>query len=235
MRRFWTEARAVESTSGFHILLDQRPLRLPEGTPLVITSAALAEAIAEEWQKAGQDGAEFSFAQLPFTRLAGTAQLRIAPDPAPTIAALAKYGESDLLCYRAEAPAALVERQAAQWQPWLDWAAIHLDAQLRVTTGVVPIVQPQQSVAALRFALTQYSAEMLAALGVAVPALGSLVLGLAMAAGALDAAQATALSQLDELFQAEFWGEDAEARTRRRLLGQDVSEAERFMILVGRR
>src|SRR5579883_2955565 len=99
-------------------------MRLPGGPVLTVGPPALAHAIAAEWNAAGgARGGEMSFQDTPLTRLAGTAQERIAPNPDPTIDAIARYGESDLLCYRAEAPAELVQRQAQAWQPWLDWVA----------------------------------------------------------------------------------------------------------------
>ncbi|MDA8253768.1 MAG: hypothetical protein M0Z28_31960, partial [Rhodospirillales bacterium] len=72
----------------------------------------------------------------------------------------------------------------------------------------------------------------LAALGVAVPALGSVVLGLALAEGALTAAEAHALATLDETYQEEFWGSDAQALARRRQIGDDVALAGRFLELL---
>ena len=192
----------------------------------------LAEAIAAEWQAAGgAKGGEMSFADTPLTRLAGTAQRRVAPDPAPTVDAIARYGENDLLCYRAATPEELVRRQARAWQPWLDWAALTYDAPLRVTAGVAPIRQHRDSVAALRRAVAALDVEVLAALGIAVPALGSLVLGLALAAGRLDAPTAHALGALDELFQAEQWGEDAAAAARRDAIAADIALAARFIAL----
>ena len=144
----------------------------------------LAEAIAAEWQAAGgAKGGEMSFADTPLTRLAGTAQQRVAPDPPPTVDAIARYGEHDLLCYRATAPETLARRQARDWQPWLDWAALTYDAPLRVTSGIAPIRQHRDTVAALRRAVAALDVEVLAALGIAVPALGSLVLGLALGGG----------------------------------------------------
>ncbi len=229
MRRFWTRAEVASSPSGFGILLDGRPVRLPEGgAPLQVAAAPLAAAIAEEWQAAGD---EVAYADLPLTRLAGTAQARVAPDQAASVAALAAYGASDLLCYRAEAPAELVERQARAWQPWLDWAALTLDAPLSVTAGVMPLAQPELSLAALRAALQRQTAEALTALGVLVPALGSLVLGLAVADQALLAEDAVALASLDELFQAELWGEDAEAAARRQNVRAEALLAGRFLAL----
>jgi chaperone required for assembly of F1-ATPase len=175
-----------------------------------------------------------SFADTPLTRLAGTAQQRIAPDPAPTVDAIARYAETDLLCYRAEQPEQLVARQAREWQPWLDWAAQTYNAPLRVGTGITFVRQHRGSVAALRDAVAALDFAALTALGIAVPALGSLVLGLALAEGRLDAAGAHALGALDELFQAEVWGEDAQAAARRRAIAADIALAERFLDLTRR-
>lgn len=232
MKRFWETASFARSDLGYTILLDGRAMHLPGGPVLRVHAEPLAEAIAGEWQIAGGgEGGEMSFADTPLTRLAGTAQQRIAPDPAPTIDGIARYGETDLLCYRAHAPEALVERQARGWQPWLDWAALTYDAPLRVGTGVAHVRQPRDSIGALRRAVAALSAEALAGLGVAVPALGSLILGLALAEGELAADEAHELGALDELFQAEQWGEDAAAAARRRAIAEDIAVAARFIVL----
>jgi chaperone required for assembly of F1-ATPase len=230
VKRFWQTASFARSEEGYAILLDGRAMHLPGGPVLCVRAAPLAHAIAEEWQEAGADkDGEMSFADTPLTRLAGTAQQRIAPDPTPTIDAIARYGESDLLCYRADAPEALVERQARGWQPWLNWAALTYDAPLRVGSGIAHVRQHRDSIGALRRAVAALDAEALAALGIAVPALGSLILGLALVHGGLDAAEAHALGALDELFQAEQWGDDAEAVARRRAIAEDVALAARFI------
>lgn len=207
-------------------------MRLPGGATLVIGPAALAAAIAQEWQQAGGGkGGEMSFNDTPLTRLAGTAQQQIAPDPASTIDAIARYGETDLLCYRAEQPRELVQRQSRLWQPWLDWAALTYDAPLRVTTGVAYIKQHRDSIAALKRLVAAQDTHALTALGIIVPALGSLILALALAAGELTAETAANLGALDELFQAELWGEDAEAATRRAAVQADIVLAARFLAL----
>jgi chaperone required for assembly of F1-ATPase len=232
MKRFWDAAAIAESGGRFTVLLDSRPVRLPGGTPLGVASRPLAEAIAAEWNAAagGRKEASFSPEEVPLTRLVGTASERIAPDPAATVGALARYGETDLLCYRAE-DRRLAERQAAEWDPLLDWATLTLDAPLRVTAGVMPVSQDPQALAALRRAIESHTALEIAALGVAVPALGSLVLGLALAAGRLDAEAAHRLATLDERFQEEFWGLDAEAEERRLRLAADVALAARLIAL----
>jgi chaperone required for assembly of F1-ATPase len=232
MRRFWSHATAERAADGrWRVLLDGKPVRLPGGTPLAVGTAPLACAIAAEWQAVGTESKELSWAELPLTRLAGTAQERIARDPAPVVAAIAKYGESDLLCYRAEAPEPLVQRQARAWQPWLDWAALELDAPLRITRGVMHVAQPAEALRALHHAVAAYDALGLAGLGVAVPALGSLVLGLALAAGRLDAAAAHSLSVLDESFQEELWGLDEEAARRRQEIAGEIADAARLIRL----
>jgi chaperone required for assembly of F1-ATPase len=207
-------------------------MHLPGGAVLRVGGEPLARAIAEEWQMAGGGkGGDMSFADTPLTRLAGTAQQRIAPDPAPTIDAIASYAESDMLCYRAETPEKLVTRQMRAWQPWLDWAALTYDAPLRVGSGIAYVKQNRGSIAALRTAVAALDVPALAALGVVVPVLGSLVLGLAMVEGRLSTASAHELGTLDELFQAEAWGEDAEAAARRAAIAADVAVAARFLQL----
>ncbi len=168
---------------------------------------------------------------VPLTRLAGTAQDRIAPDPAPVAEALAAYAETDLLCYRAEHPLPLVTRQAREWEPWLDWLAETHGARLRPTEGIAHVAQDGEAVAAVREVLRAQPAHVLAGLGIVVPALGSVVLGLALAAGALDAQRAYEIASLEERFQAEQWGEDNDAAKRRAHVASDIALAARFIEL----
>ncbi len=232
MKRVWSQAHAVPMREGWGVTLDGRPLRLPDGPPLLVPQPALAEAVAAEWQLAGADSGVMDYADVPLTRLAGTAQLRIVPDPAPMAAAIAAYGETDLLCYRAEAPPALALRQDAAWGPWLDWVRQDLGAELQVTSGIMFVRQDPAALDTLRRAVAAEGGWVLAGLGIAVPALGSLVLGLALARGVLAAAEAYGLSCVDELFQAELWGEDAEATARRANVAADIAGSARFIGLV---
>ena len=232
MKRFW-ETASLESENGrYSIRLDGRPMRLPGGPILLLESEALAAAIAAEWQTAGgTKGGELRVEDVPLTRLAGTAQERVSPNPEASVTALSHYAQSDLLCYRAERPEALALRQARLWQPWLDRATARYGACLAVTEGVIPVPQPQEAVAALRGALAAHPPFVLAGLGILVPAAGSLVLGLAVAEGALGAADAFALACLDEFFQAELWGEDWEAVAQRKAVEADIAVSARFIQL----
>lgn len=233
MKRFWDVATVGETAGGWSVLLDGRPVRVPGGGELVLGSRPLADEVAAEWQRAGGGkGGEAGYKDLPLTRLAGTAQERVRPDPEPVVLEIARYGQSDLLCYRAEGPEALVRRQNEQWQPWVEWARRRYGADLRVTSGVVHVAQPEEALARLAAAVQAVPWQILAALAVLVPALGSLILGLAVAERALDAASAYDLSVLDERFQTELWGEDVEAAARRASVRADAVLAGRYMDLI---
>jgi chaperone required for assembly of F1-ATPase len=207
-------------------------MRLPGGPLLALRSQPLAEAIAAEWQSAGTaKNGTWTLENVPLTRLAGTAQARIARNPTPTVEALAAYAQSDLLCYRAQNPAELVARQHTAWQPWLDWAAGRYGAVLTVTAGILHVPQPAHALAELAAALAQHDEYTLAGLSILVPSFGSLVLGLAVADEALPAETALKLAWLDELYQQEQWGEDAEAAARRTLIRADIDVAGRLICL----
>jgi len=228
-RRTYREASVARQPEGHAVLLDDRALRSPANRPFLLPTAALAEAIAAEW---GAQGETIAPATMPLMQIAATAVDRVEPAAAETVAAIARYAETDLLCYRADAPAALVERQQQRWQPVLDWASLALDAPFQVTTGVVPLAQPAAVAAAVLGHLTRLDPFRLAALSVATAAMGSVVLALALDAGRIDAETAAELSQLDERFQAEQWGSDAEAAAARASLAREIGAAARFLGLL---
>ena len=141
MKRFWDSADIVTQNGGWTVQLDGKPVRLPGGGTISAPTVPLARAMAAEWQAAGggAKGGEFSYEDLPFTRLVGTAQERVTSARDAVVEELARYGGSDLLCYRADAPVSLVEAQDQLWQPWLDWAAREIGAELVVTSGIIHI------------------------------------------------------------------------------------------------
>ena len=234
MKRFWTEVTLHETNGSLGIRLDGKPMRLPGGGPLALPPGLLAEAIAAEWRTAGgAPGGTVKMEDLPLTRIAATATQNIAPDPGPTIDAIARYAETELLCYRAEFPPELAARQALLWQPWLEWSAFHLGARLTASAGVMPHAQPAHAIARLRDIVAACTPWRLAGLGVAVPALGSLILGLALAEQRLEPDTAHELALLDELFETQLWGVDSLAEARRQHLRQDIADAFRFMALAG--
>ena len=229
MKRFYRKAEPVQRTGGHCITLDGKPIKTPGKRDLVVPNAALAAAIAEEWN--AQEG-ELRAPTMPLTRLATTTVDRVATQRDAIIQQTANYAATDLVCYRAAHPPALAARQRAVWQPLIDWAVLRYDAPLSVTTGVILTKQSATSLRAFAAAVAEQDDFALTALHVATAACGSLVIGLALIEGHLDAEGAFAVSQLDESFQIEAWGEDAEQAERRRALAADIQAAARFISLL---
>jgi chaperone required for assembly of F1-ATPase len=229
-KRFWTDATVAQVAGGWQVLLDGRAVKTPAKAPLVLPTEGLAQAVAGEWRA---QGAEVVPASMPLTKMANTAIDGVRPRHAEVVAALAEWGGSDLLCYRAEGPGALVARQAAGWDPWLGWAAEVLGARLVVTAGLMPVAQPAGALAALRAAVAAHDAFRLAALHDLVTIPGSLVLGLAVARGVLTADAAFSLSRIDDDWQAEQWGVDEEAAESAARKRAEILVAGRFFALCG--
>jgi chaperone required for assembly of F1-ATPase len=203
-------------------------LQTPAAAEFRLPSRALGEAIAEEWRAQGD---RLKPSSAPLTQLAYTAIDQIAGEPAPVINELLGYAGTDLVCYRAEGPESLVQRQQRQWQPLLDDLLRRHNVLLIVHRGVLPRQQPQAALSSLRRLVSAQGAFVLAGLAAAVRACGSLVIGLALSEGALTPGQAFDLSQLDETYQIERWGEDEETVARRRSLRLEISEIDRFLRL----
>lgn len=228
MKRFYKE---VTVSADNTVLLDGRPVRTPGRAALAAPTRALAEAIAEEWRAQGDTVMP---ATMPLTKLANTAIDRIPPHREAVITELTGYGGADLLAYRAE-ESELAARQAARWNPLLDWANETLNAHLTVTTGVSHVTQPEATMVAFAQALAALDDWTLAAMQPLTTITGSLVLAFAVQRLQLPAAEAFALSRLDEDFQAERWGLDSEAEKRAKALGQEIETAGTFLTLLSDR
>ena len=237
MKKFYQHASAGPTDDGFGIFLDGKRMQTPAKTPLTLPNQALASAIAEEW--AGQ-GETIEPATMPLTQLASTAQDRMGADPHPgqeserskILRALNEYAATDLLCYRSDS-SGLAKHQAAGWQPWLNWIAEAHGVRLDVTDDVMPIQQPQVSLDRVAELLDAMDAWQLSGAMVLIPALGSFVLGYAVYDGALDVETAAALAMLDETYQFETWGEDAEAVQTLANKTRDILGAAKFLELLG--
>ncbi|HVJ55458.1 MAG TPA: ATP12 family protein [Aliidongia sp.] len=229
MKRFYREVSVAEVEGGFGVLLDGRALRTPAKRGLVLPYLAPAEALAAEW--AAQDG-EIRPATMPLMKLVSTALDLVADKHAAVAEEAANYAKSDLLCYRADHPPELIDRQARLWQPLLDWAALRFDAPLRVTAGILPVSQPPDSLKALRHALDGLEPLVLTPVADLTAVTGSLILALALWDGEIDAAGAFAAATLDEAFQIERWGEDAELTARLDRQRRDLDAAARLLALL---
>ncbi len=228
MKRFYTAAGIAPHEAGHAIVLDGRPVRTPARVPLAVPGAALARAIAAEWDTQGE---EIDPATMPLTGLANATIDRVLPVVGAFRGQIAAYGASDLFCYRAEGPDALIERQALLWEPLLDWARTRLGARFVVTAGIMPADQPPHTLAALRGAVEALDPWPLAGLMKLVSIGGSLVGALAHLDGAVDADALWDAVSLDERFQLETWGADQEAETRLAASRAEFMDAARYCAL----
>ena len=207
-KRFWKEAAVEETPDGFEVKLDGRPVKTPAKRALILPSRAMAEVVAAEWD--AQEG-EIQPHLMPATKTANAAIDKVAVQHNEVADMLAAYGDSDLLCYRADGPEGLVARQAAVWDPMLLWGEATLDAKLELRTGVMHVPQDPRVLETLSARTHALSAFELAAFHDLVSMSGSLVLGFAAALQARPAEDLWDISRLDEIWQAEIWGKDDEA------------------------
>ena len=229
MKRFYKATSAELTEAGYEVRLDGRSVRTPARAPLAVPTQALAEAIAAEWDGQGE---QIDPSSMPLTGLANAAIDRIAPEREAFAAGLARYGESDLVCYRAETPVSLVERQAGAWDPLVAWAGERFGIACEVVTGVMHRPQPDATVSTLAAAIAGRSPFALAGLSHLVTVSGSLILALALAEGAVDLETAWSAASLDETFQLEQWGEDAEASKALDARRRDFDAGYRFLTLL---
>jgi chaperone required for assembly of F1-ATPase len=223
MKRFWRE---VTVTPDRGVALDGRPVRTPGRVPLAAPTDALAAAIAEEWRAVGDT---LDPRAMPLTGLANAAIDRVAPDPAAFAAGLAAYGDSDLLCYRADGPPELVARQEAAWDPLLGWARRRYDVHFETAAGVMHRPQPPATLARLGEAVAALDPFRLAGLSPIVTVTGSLVAALALVASGADADTVWQAAQVDEDWQAELWGSDPLAEQARAGRRRDYDAGVRFL------
>jgi chaperone required for assembly of F1-ATPase len=230
VKRFYREVGVDVGAQGHRVLLDGRTVRTPSRHELALPHAPLALAVAQEWRAQGDT---IEQASMALTRLASTVLDRMPALRAAAIDEVLGYAETDMVCYRAATPADLALRQERSWQPWLDWLARTRDVELLVTTAMLPVAQPEAALLRLRAALEEQDDWRLVGLHAVTTALGSLVLGLALFEGELDAEQALAASLLDEHYEIERWGREREAERRHQALQRALVAAAEFLACLG--
>lgn len=226
IKRFYKVAEPAVVEGGHGLKLDGRTYKTPAENPFVLPTPAMAAAVAQEWNDAGD---KIFPDQMPFTTHANTALDRVAPQRADVRTELTNYAGTELLCYRAAEPAALVDKQRAKWDPWLDWARETHGLRFELAQGVMHVSQPPETLekaAALLEPLTDFE---LAAIFTLITVTGSFTLGIATHQGHLTTAQAFELAHLDELYQTDVWGQDEEAEERRAGIQETLEKAAEFL------
>ncbi|MFZ3034266.1 MAG: ATP12 family protein [Parvibaculum sp.] len=228
-KRFYKEASVEPRDGGYAVLLDGKGVKTPARTPLVLPSHALAQAVADEWARQGE---RIDPRSMWFTKLANTAIDRVTPRRDAVVDELAAFSNADLICYMANHPIGLAQRQAAHWSPLIIWAEEALGASLRVTPGLMHVPQEKPTLAALRAAIEAASDFELAGLHNAVTLTGSTVIGLALLHGRLTVEQAFEAAHVDEAWQVYLSGEDEDEAARLVTRREELADTARFLALV---
>lgn len=234
-KRFYKDVSLLENSPGdagarWRLLLDGRPVKTPNRNVLEVPSAELAEAVADEWRAQGE---LIDPSSMPITRIVNSAIDGVAGREAEVASDITAFAGSDLVCYRAEAPVELIARQAVAWDPVLMWARDVLGARFVLAEGVMPVAQPKEALEAFAGAIGKLDALKLCALHVMTTLTGSAVIALAQVRGALSVKAAWKAAHVDEDFQIEQWGEDAEAMERRERRRCEFEAASRIWAACG--
>lgn len=229
MKRFWKQAQPVERDGGWGVELDGKPLRTPARSSLTVPTKSLAEAISDEWNGVEE---KIDPGSMALTGLANAAVDRVATQKAAFAEGLARYAEADLACYRAEGPSALVDRQVESWDALLGWGRRRFDVDFRTTCGIVHVDQPAATIDQLRHAVSALDPFRLAGLSPLVTIGGSLLAALGVLEGAFTPEQAWETVTVDDRWQLEQWGSDAEAEAALDNRRRDFLAAARFLELL---
>lgn len=229
MKRFWKEVAVVSEGEGWGIQLDGRAVKTPARAALVVPTSALAEAIADEWRAVTDD---IDPRAMPLTGLANAAIDRVATAKTGFAEGLSRYAEADLACYRAEGPRPLIERQERSWDALLSWARRRYDVDFVTTSGLMHVAQPEATVEQLSHAVSSLDAYTLAGMSPLVTIGGSLIAALAVQEKALSSEEAWDVVSIDDRWQLEQWGSDAEAEAALENRRRDFAAAARFLELL---
>lgn len=229
MKRFWKEVTVEHEGDGWGIRLNGRPVKTPARAALVVPTSALAEAIADEWRSVEE---KIDPRAMPLTGLANAAIDRVAPAKGTFAEGIGRYAEADLACYRAEGPRGLIERQEQSWDALLGWARRRYDVDFATTSGLMHVAQPPATVEQLSHAVAALDAFRLAGLSPLVTIGGSLLAALAVLEKALSPEQAWDAVTVDDRWQLEQWGSDAEAEAALENRRGDFFAAARFLELL---
>ena len=229
MKRFWKDVSVEPEREGWGIKLDGRPVKTPARQHLAVPTFNLAEAVADEWRTVGEN---VDPRAMPLTGLANAAIDRVAPERHAFAHGLARYAEADLACYRAEGPGPLIERQEAHWDKLLGWARRRYDVDFVTTSGLMHVAQPPATAERLSHAIAAFDPFRLAGLSPLVTIGGSLIAALAVLEKAITAKEAWEAVSVDERWQLEQWGADAEAEGAIENRRRDFLAAARFLDLL---
>jgi chaperone required for assembly of F1-ATPase len=229
-RRFWRETAVAAQEGGWVVMLDAHVAKTPAGGPLLAPTEALARLLRDEWDA---QGPHVRAETMPITRLMNVALAAMPTARAETLAEIARYAGTDVVCYRAAAPAELAARQAGAWDPPLAWARTALGVEMVVTDGLIAVVQPDGAGAILAAFADGLDDFRLTAFAHVMTLCGSAVLAAWALSGAASCAKALDASRVDEIWQRERWGEDEEAAAVAASKGAEAEAVDQLLAALG--
>jgi chaperone required for assembly of F1-ATPase len=229
MKRFFKNVEVTRVNGLFRVELDGKALHSPQHRCLEFASLALAEGVANEWRKQGE---EINTFLLPLTQSVNTALDGVGPARESAITQITAYGNSDLVCYRVESPEELKSKQDTLWDPLLERLNSEYGIRLIVTRSIAPVKQSDKEIEKIREIISPYGDLKLSALLDVTSLTGSFVLGIALFNGWISGHRAGEVAFLDELYQESLWGVDQEALDRRNAICTKISNVERFLNLL---
>ncbi|MEM8936446.1 MAG: ATP12 family protein [Pseudomonadota bacterium] len=232
IKKFYREATVVLQGERYAVALDGKIAKTLRRRQMASAGFMLANACADEWNAQGDF---INRETMPLTALLSATIDSDDDDAATWRAETLQYLQTDLLCYRADEPAALLERQNRVWDPYIEFMHEDFGAPLNVTAGIIAVDQPSDSVAAIKSTLDDMSAETAFGVNRATSILGSCILALALWKGIRPVEEIFDASRLDEGFQEERWGIDEEAKARTDKLSAEFLAVARFLVLSEKR
>jgi chaperone required for assembly of F1-ATPase len=224
-KRFYKDATFDREGDQYVVRLDGKPVRTPGKRLLAMPGEAMARHVAEEWQ--AQEG-KIDPRTMPWTRSANTAIDKVSAQRVEIMEHISGYADTDLLCYRAEGPDTLVERQTQNWDALLDWVTQRYLVSLKVTCGVMPVAQDEETLLTLKATMGPMSDFQLTGFHDLVTLSGSFVIALATVEAVQPADVLWKISRIDENWQSEQWGIDEEAAAAAELKREAFLHAHAF-------
>ena len=214
LKKFYKKAGVKGKKAPFSIALDGRVMKTPLKTTLEIPTRALARAIVAEWNEQ-EEFVEPN--QMHLTKYANTAVDRVEPRKEMIVDEIVAFASSDLVCYRADTPQGLVDRQAQSWDRVLDWAQECHQLRFICVAGIIYASQPEATLAAAHGVLSALDAYTLTAVHNLTTLTGSALLAMALVDGEISADEGWNAAHVDEDWNADQWGSDDDAIARRKL------------------
>ena len=228
VNRFYETVSLGEEGGMFCLHLDGKNAKTPKRHLLATKYRPLAEQIVKEWDAITE---EINFQAMAFTRLLSTAIDLGSDERDAWENIVVDYLKADLLCHRAELPAALVERQCEVWDPYLSFILKKFGADPSITAGIATVTHPPALLEAFATYLKELSIEALLGVKCAAENSGSAMLAVALFDSFATVDEIFDASRLDEHFQEEKWGVDAEAKAREQILRNEFYSIDRFLLM----